>query len=328
MNKTGIFLVLLLLCFWGNKALCDDHRFRVRDITGKIINLDAAPYGEFKTITVPIKRAGSLIVIEAQLDTLIGNFILDTGAPGLVLNETYFRDSPPISEKEAGGVNGMATHSFTTIVHNFSILDLHYDRLAADVTDLSVIENSKGIKVLGLLGTRLFSKLAITIDLFNNVLYIHKLDDKGEIIEGERVFSKPDMKTPFKLLNDVIFIKGSINDDELWFAFDTGAESNLLDYDNFKKLARRMRVISQSTINGIGGRGGHEDAYAVFDKLVIGNYLFKNNHILFTRLDQLGKAYNNTVDAILGNDFFARGIFTINFAKKEFEMYIYTYPEK
>lgn len=326
MNKTGIFLALLLICFCGNKALCD-HRLRARDVTGKIISIDPDPYGEFKSITVPIKRAGSLIIIEAQLDTLIGNFILDTGAPGLVLNETYFRDSPPINEQEAGGVNGMATHSFTTIVHNFSILDLHYDRLTADVTDLSAIENSKGIKVLGLLGTRLFSKLAITIDLFNNVLYIHKLDDKGEIMESERVFNKPDMKTAFKLLNDVIFIKGSINDDELWFAFDTGAESNLLDYDNFKKLARRMRVISRSTINGIGGQG-HENAYAVFDKLVIGNYLFKNNHILFTRLDQLGKAYNNTVDAILGHDFFARGIFTINFLKKEFEMYIYTYPEK
>jgi len=30
----------------------------------------------------------------------------------------------------------------------------------------------------------------------------------------------------------------------------------------------------------------------------------------------------------LGHDFFSRGIFTINFVKKELEMYIYTYQDK
>jgi len=324
MHKGRLFLLMLILCSFGHKALCDSHLI-IRDTKSKPVIIDPDPYGDFKTVTIPIKRAGSLIIIEAQLDTMIGNFILDTGAPGLVLNETYFRDLPHNYEKETGGLNGSA-HSFTTTVKNLALLDLHYDRLTADVTDLSAIENSKHIKVLGLLGTRLFAKLAITVDLFNNVLYIHKPDDKGEIMEGERVFSKPDMKTSFKLLDDVMFLRGSIDNNDLWFAFDTGAECNLLDYDNFKKLAHKMRVISRATIAGIGGPG-HENAYAAFDNLVIGNYLFKNNHVMFTRLDAIGKAYNSTVDAILGNDFFARGIFTINFVKKEFEMYIYTYPD-
>jgi len=324
MNKACHFLLLLSLCLCGTGALCDG-RLIIHSASGdKFIDTD--PYGDFQTVTVPIKRAGNLIIIEAQLDTLIGNFVLDTGAPGLVLNETYFRDAAHSDNKEVGGIGGK-THAFSTIVNNLSILDLHYDRLKADVTDLSGIENSKGIKILGLLGTRLFSKFAITVDLFNNVLYIHKLDDKGEIIPGERVFGHSDMKTSFKLLDDVIFIKGSVNDNDMWFAFDTGAECNLLDYDNFKKLARKMRVISHRTVTGIGG-SQYESSFAFFDNLVIGNYLFKNNHVMFTRLDEVGKAYNSTVDAILGNDFFSRGIFTINFVKKDFEMYIYTYPDK
>ena len=327
MHKTCIFLLLFLTCFWGNRVLAA-ARFTLRDINNnkKTINTDSDPYGEFKTIVVPIKRAGNLIIIEAQLDTLEGNFILDTGSPGLTLNETYFRDATHDEDKESGGINGQSA-SFTTVIHNFSILDLHYDRITADVTDLSAIENSKGIKILGLLGTRLFAKLAITVDLFNNVLYIHKLDDKGDILPGERPFSQPDMKTSFKLLDDVIFVKGSIQDEDMWLAFDTGAESNLLDYDNFKKLARRMRIISHTTVTGIGGKG-YENSYAFFDKMVIGNYVFKRNHIMLTRLDQLGKVYNTSVDAILGYDFFSRGIFTINFVKKELEMYIYTYQDK
>lgn len=88
-----------------------------------------------------------------------------------------------------------------------------------------------------------------------------------------------------------------------------------------------MQVLSQSTVTGIGGKG-REDRYVSFDQLVIGNYLFKRNRILLTQLSQMGNAYNCSVDAILGYDFFARGIFTINFVKKELEMYIYTYQDK
>ncbi|HTE00678.1 MAG TPA: aspartyl protease family protein [Mucilaginibacter sp.] len=328
MNKAGFFMILLLSCFWSIPALCvvKPHPGSII-IGGRVINNDPDPHGDFKTITVPIKRAGNLIVVEAQLDTLIGNFILDTGAPGLILNQTYFRDARHIDEKESAGINGSAGQTFTTIVYNFAILDLHYDRITADVTDLSHIENSKGIKVLGLLGTHLFAKLAITIDLFNNVLYIHKLGNKGEILPGERPFTTPDMRTSFKLLNDVIFIKGSVEDQSMWFAFDTGAECNLLDQGNYKKLAKHMQILSKATVTGVGGKGS-EVKYVLFEKMVIGNYLFRHNRILFTRLDQISNAYGNSVDAILGHDFFARGIFTINFAKKELEMYIYTHQDK
>src|SRR5215207_700895 len=43
---------------------------------------------------IPFNRVGNLIVIKAKVDTTEGNFILDTGAPHLVLNLTYFRDYP------------------------------------------------------------------------------------------------------------------------------------------------------------------------------------------------------------------------------------------
>src|SRR5438105_532292 len=43
---------------------------------------------------IPFNRIGNLMVIKAKADTVEGNFIVDTGAPGLVLNITYFRDYP------------------------------------------------------------------------------------------------------------------------------------------------------------------------------------------------------------------------------------------
>jgi len=284
---------------------------------------DPAPIADFKTLVVPIKRAGNLIIVEATVDNLEGNFVLDTGAPYLVLNETYFRDAPRIEDEDAGGVNGQAGSAFKTYVHNFRILDLQYSRLTADVTDLSAIENGRGIKVLGLLGTRLFSKFALTVDLFHNELYIQRLDERNEIPETERIYRNPYMVTSFKYDNDVVFMKGAINGHSFLFAFDTGAESSLLEYRITKKTGEDMEVISRSKLTGIGG-SVFEVIYARFDNLRIGNQVFMKNRVLLTDLEKMGRVYGASIDGVLGYDFFARGIFTINFAKKEFEMYIYT----
>jgi hypothetical protein len=277
--------------------------------------------GDFKTLIIPIKRAKKLIILQAKIDSTEGNFILDTGAPYLVLNQTYFRDAIRYGDaEETGGINGDAT-AFHTVVNSFNIAELYYDRLRADVTDLSAIENSRGIKVLGLLGTKLFSKFAITVDLFQNVIYIHKLDKDGNIPAGEQTYHDPFLKIPFNYSNNTIYLKAEIADNTFWFAFDTGAETNLIDYRLSKRIMPSVQVISRSKLTGIGG-STYELIYARFDKLFIGGRTFENNKFLIASMDKMGKSYGHSVDGMLGFDFFARGVFTINFVKKEFEMYI------
>ncbi|MBE9666670.1 aspartyl protease family protein [Mucilaginibacter boryungensis] len=325
MNKIGLLLFLLFTMGGRFQANAMRNPQPVHHVSFKnaiVAEPDPEPYGDFKTLIVPFKKAGNLIVIEAQIDSVYGNFILDTGAPCLVLNKTYFRDAPHIEDKDAGGINGLADRSFKTTIKHLSIFELNYDKLSADVCDLSGIENGRNIKILGLLGTRLFNKLAITVDVNQSVLYIHKLDDKGNIPEAERLFAVADVKTPFKLLNDVVYLRCAANDQKLWFAFDTGAESNLIDYSRNKKLVRGMRVISRAKLTGIGN-SSFEVITAEFDKLVVGDHEFLKNKAVVTDLDKMGSAYGYSVDAMLGYDFYSRGIFTLNFVKKEFEMYIY-----
>jgi len=45
--------------------------------------------GNVVGVTIPLKRAGRLLLLEGTIDNVIGNFILDTGSSGLVLNTTY-----------------------------------------------------------------------------------------------------------------------------------------------------------------------------------------------------------------------------------------------
>ena len=283
--------------------------------------IDPDGQGDFNTLVIPIKRAQNLVMIEAKIDSMQGNFILDTGAPYLVLNETYFRDAIRYGNADdVGGINGDAT-AFQTIVKKFNIAELSYDRLQADVTDLSGIENSRGVRVLGLLGTRLFAKFAITVDLFQNELYIHKLDKDGNIPAGEEIFHDPYLSMPFNYADNTMYLKAEISEHAFWFAFDTGAETNLIDYRLSKKIAAFIQVINRSKLTGIGG-STYELIYARFDKLVIGGRTFENNKFLIASMDKMGKSYGHSVDGMLGFDFFARGVFTINFVKKQFDMYI------
>jgi hypothetical protein len=320
-----LFLALFFsLLFSGLKGSCAG-KFTVNGISfpyAQIIPDDSAPDGDFQTLVVPIKRAGNLIIVEAQLDSLEGNFVMDTGAPYLVLNATYFRDAPHVDEQQSAGVNGESQGSFTTVVHNFSILDLHYSQLSADVTDLSAIENGRGIKILGLLGTRLFEKFAITIDLSKNLLYIQKTDNTGSIPANEQVFKNPDLKMPFKYMSDIIFLKGAVDNQAMWFVFDSAAETNLLDYSRAKKAVKSMQILTRSKLTGIGG-STFQVLYARFDKLTLNDKDFLCNRVLIANLEKMGRAYDHNIDGILGYDFFSRGVFTINFVKNEFEMYIY-----
>ncbi|GAB3931830.1 aspartyl protease family protein [Mucilaginibacter myungsuensis] len=321
----SLYFYLLLLCFMGIAPWASGaHVKPVPHIIFKPTTVypDPEPYGDFKTLIVPFKKVGNLIVIEAQVDTMYGNFILDTGAPGVVLNKTYFRDAPHIEEQDAAGINGSANGTFKTSIKHLSIFELNYDRLSADVCDLSRIENGRNIKILGLLGTRLFTKFAITVDVNQSVLFIHKLDDKGNIPAAERVFAHADITTPFKFLNNVVYLRGNVGAEKLWFAFDTGAESNLIDYNRNKKLAASMQILGRRKLTGVGG-ASFEVISGEFEKLNIGGHDFLKNKAVLTDLEKMGSAYGYTVDAMLGYDFYSRGIFTINFVKKQFEMYIY-----
>ena len=54
----------------------------------RIAERDPVVTSDTPSCVIPFSRAGNLIVIRAKVDTAWGNFILDTGAPGLVLNMT------------------------------------------------------------------------------------------------------------------------------------------------------------------------------------------------------------------------------------------------
>lgn len=279
---------------------------------------------DFKTLVIPIKRVHNLIVIEAKIDTTIGNFILDTGSPYLVLNKTYFRYGTEQEDKFAiSASNAPIVPLLRTSVEDLAIKELYFKNIRADLSDLGHIENHRGIKILGLLGVSLFTDFEMVIDLYNDVLYLHRLDKNGRVPEEEKIVkSTPIVKVPFLLTENIITVEVTVAGKKLVLCVDTGAETNALSNVLPNKVLQTFRVNKRMMMLGSTGSRS-EVLLGTLDEMTVGSKSFKNMYAVITRLQNLGEAYGRSIDGILGSNFLVKGIISINFVTKELCMYPY-----
>lgn len=280
------------------------------------------PKGDFKSLTIPLKRAGNLLLVEAKAGALEGNFILDFGAPYLVLNRTYFRDYEKVYGATASDVTGTMTPVFQTSLPRLQIEDLFYEDIDADVADLSEIENRRGTRILGLLGVDLFLSLGVTVDVLNDVLYLHRLDENGDRIEEDALdLRDPDLVVPITLQDNTIVLDVVIASKPLRFALDSGAEVNVLDYGLSRKVLQELTVEKRVTLHGAAG-GEAEVLAGSLSEYSIGGRNFKGGKTIVANLEAMGKAgASGGLHGMLGYSFMGQGIIRINFIRKELWWY-------
>ncbi|MCK9618305.1 MAG: pepsin/retropepsin-like aspartic protease family protein [Lentimicrobiaceae bacterium] len=279
------------------------------------ISYDPSPSGNFLTLTIPMKHAGRLLLIEANIDGQTGNLVFDTGATDLVLNKTYFRDYMAISNENAGGITGAAGEVNRTIVGKVQISDLFYENVNASIANLAHIENRKGIKILGLLGLNMIKKFEMLIDLQKGKLRLTRLDKKGNsMVENQALHF--DLVHKIKETNNIMLINANVSGKTLNFCLDTGAESNVLNSYAPKKVFNSVSIIRRSNLSGAGSQNS-EVLLGVMKDFSIGNKKISGMQTIITNLSALSDVYGIQIDGMLGYDFFEKGVFCINLAKKE-----------
>lgn len=310
-------LLFFLLLFFQNKgkaAIDFDHSYIL-----------AQPEGEWIQVTIPLKRVGNLFLLEATVDSLHGNFILDTGAPHLILNQTYFRNA---KTGDALAASGIGSNSVAVLRYNTDSLrigELLFNNVSADVIPLGHIENIRGAKILGLIGTGIFYNMEIELDAENNTLQIYKTDKQGNRLESSHSGMPviPDLHIPMQVFNDVLLLEGIVNGKKLRFVLDTGAEINLLDKDVPKKVMEQFQLTTRQNIGG-STNSKIEVLNGRLEKLHMGEKVFVNMPFALTSLGNLQEVYGIPINGILGYDFFASGRVIINMKKKLFIMYFYS----
>jgi predicted aspartyl protease len=280
--------------------------------------------GDSTSCTIPFTRAGNLIIVKARVDTTEGNFILDTGAPNLVLNITYFRDYPITQnhDEEQTSIAGSTPTTSKTKVKSFNLGTLDYNNLEADLTDLGHIENVKGLKVLGLLGLELFRQCEMIIDYEQSLIYLHRIGKK-EAKQYQHVMlneSAAYKTLPIELSNNRIFLNTTMEGKKLKFVVDCAAESNVLDSRLPNKILDNVTITKRVVLMGSNNR--KVDAlYGDLQKLKIDGEEVGNLPVLVTNLEETCFSYSGCVDGVLGFDFLSLHKVGFNFVKRK--MYIW-----
>lgn len=274
--------------------------------------------------SMPFTRVGSLIIVRASVDSLEGNFILDTGAPGLILNATYFRHLPAHGTAHAqdkGGITGAALFEEKTLAGSLRLGSFHFFNLMADKVQLSHLENAKGIPIMGLLGYQLFRRFELLIDFEAEMIYLYRAPVAGPV-EGIAALRQPGVWhtaalriTGSKVLAQVLWGRKKLN-----FVLDTGAESNVLDNRLPRQLMEQVTITRRVALVG-SGQQKVEAWYGRVPALQIGNCLVQQPEVLLTSLSQLSEAYGYSIDGMLGNALLAQQRLGISFIHHTLYLY-------
>jgi predicted aspartyl protease len=270
--------------------------------------------------TIPFNRVGNLILVEAQADTIKGNFIFDTGAAHLLLNETYFRDYPVTEQTdvESAGVTGGATPLHRTVLRDLGLGDLHYRNQEAHLGNLGHLENAKGVRILGLLGMSLFQDCEILIDYEHNLLYIHRVRRRESLLYSAAMLEKTPgyFELPIELKEGFVLVSTEVGGRKLQFVMDSGAESSVLDSRLPNAVFQQVQITRRVALNGSSGRK-NEAFFGTLSQMDVGGQALTGLPVLISSLEHTCFADMSCINGILSFDAFAPRRMGFNFVTRK-----------
>ena len=132
---------------------------------------------------MPIANKGRLLLLRATVDGITGDFILDTGANGLVLNDQYFKAQYPLRHQVALGMYGVVNGAGLVNVDSFNLDALSIRNINAQTINLRPIEDQKKHKILGLIGYQILKDFEIHFNYRGKYIIMSQLDREGCLLD-------------------------------------------------------------------------------------------------------------------------------------------------
>jgi len=278
---------------------------------------NAEKLNEFTT-RIPFKTVDRLLVIEGMINDKKGNFIIDTGSEALILNKVHFNTFLYNNQKEGvtSGVISTLDNPLEKTIRKLSLENLNLKNKNSDVINLSHIEKSKKIKLLGIIGYSILKDYEIFIDLYLNQITLTKIDKEGNK-KGNSVYLEEIVDSvKFDLKKHTIVLEAFVNKEKINLGLDTGAEFNQINNRINKQVLKSFYPKKRIQLTGASSKKievlyGNLHRVQLNDK----NYFGPMKTIL-TNLNNMNKAFGTNLDGILGYDFFAQKRVIINYKKE------------
>jgi len=298
---------------------CSFHLFGFNKETFTLLSFPQAELLSSNTTRIPFKLVDHLIVIEAQLLNQTGNFIIDTGSETLILNKNHFegRNSSLKAPKQTSGVLELIDNPLEKRLREFIIKDLVIQNKLSDVIDLSHIEVSKKIHLLGIIGYDILKDYEIFVDMHLNQITLTKINDKGEKLDKSVYLEKVIDSVNFKLKNHTIVIEATVNGQTLKFGLDTAAEYNQLNKTINKNALKQFFPKQRLQLIGASGQKIEVLAGKLYRVKLTESIYFGPMVTILTNLSQMNNAFGTNLDGVLGYEFFRQQRTIINYKKEK-----------
>ncbi len=307
-------LFVLLITLWiSQRGMANGIKFVDLVLPVSVMSLDGG-------FIVPFQIKDGLVLINGKVDGEEGWLVLDSGARRLVLNSKYFQGTGDASSVAYGlGGNISTLSKIKNAALEFE--EVKFERIGADVIDLGAIENSKKVRLIGLLGFEVLNQFEIMYNYREGYLTFSALDERGELINPMPHTQLKVDSMSFSLGNFIPVLTVTINGIEKKMGLDTGAEINLLHINNNDDVLGEFNVIRSIKITGSDGRKKEALAGKLYRIKVFDKYTCGAMSTMLSNLENFHTIYNTKIDGILGFEFLSPWITSINYKKKMFYLH-------
>lgn len=307
MRKSLLLLGLLLVWQWS-MAQMD------REVLSVVLGEQTYEKGlletaiPFKSNTIPFHLNGGLIFFKAKMNGVSDTFVLDTGSPGLLLNESVKEDDN--NSFAAVGVSGgllFQRKSGYTFEMGPS-LNTDVNSLSANLTHL---EKVKGQDFRGMVGYSLIKKHELFLDYKNRLM---RLLDGGALAKQKGLYRAESVPITFQQHFAVLKVK--IGKRTFHFGLDTGAEVNIIDTEVARWLPAKFFELTETIkIRGVSKKGVGADVGEI-SKCTIANKEIENMSFVVMDMTVLNEGKNVQLDGLLGYPYLSSDLISIDYVNE------------
>jgi len=266
--------------------------------------------------TVPFKQVGNLIEIKASINGIVRTFILDNGAPMLVLNSAYIK-SDSLSKKEAiqgQGSGGTIDNMHIDTIDQFEMKDIQLKDQRALVVNLTHLEQETHSIIYGLIGYEIYKNYDLLFDYKNKTITFIRAE-KTNAFMYNKLSSSKFIEVP--IMNNHIAVVDCEMKHKLYkMGIDCGAESNLFDTNLISELQSNIKSMQSDELLGANASSTNTSSGKI-KRIKIGTRKFRNSITVFNAIEHLNQNSPIKIDGLIGYEILSKQKTLLSYSNKK-----------
>jgi predicted aspartyl protease len=269
--------------------------------------------------TVPFELAERIIVVQAEINGVAGNYLVDTGAQATMLNSSRFDaanlETFALNHALPKGAGGTIQDVRATKDLELKWGAIQIQGLRGLVADLSHLEkNLGGIPVMGLIGYNVLEQFQLYFDYAAQQLTLFSLDNTDQSI-SDTGLGEPELTLLFDMMGHIPVLPVRIAGQDMKMGLDSGAAGAMLFTKWQKPLKGKYEFIERTELTG-GDTNVQMGDVVRIDSMQIANIAYPDMTFRFNDLAAHGDR-PMPLDGLLGYQFLQSQPVAINFRSRQ-----------